>query len=317
MRKKLDLTGRRFGRLTVLHASTRPGGFWECRCDCDPQKVVQARADHLKSGRVVSCTCKQKENLRAPKQKKVRLSPQPAQRDRTAQDRVTRNLREYDQRHDPLLNPNPRHQALDRASQQIAQPPEQPQRPMFRRAVAGEVVTALYDRFGQANETRWVVKSPSLKLTVCHLESDPSVTRTFRNEDLSLTGLDSSGAQIKVPVRTYTPPDPNPSPGLPKPLRYVERRRVHPVTREVSYVQVPEYANEHYIRAEDGNYYTKWDYAALEFHKPRTLSDRWFVTAKKNYQAPASQRLFRPGEQDDDGAFVVPRLDVPKKKKGE
>lgn len=57
-----DLTGQRFGSLTVLGRaedyvlkSGRRHLRWRCRCDCGVEKSV--RGTHLKSGAVVSCGC--------------------------------------------------------------------------------------------------------------------------------------------------------------------------------------------------------------------------------------------------------------------
>src|SRR5678815_1904357 len=55
---KIDLTGRRFGRLLLLHEGERTHRWqprWLCRCDCGVLKTVDAR--HLREGRVVSCGC--------------------------------------------------------------------------------------------------------------------------------------------------------------------------------------------------------------------------------------------------------------------
>jgi len=53
----IDLTGQRFGRLTVTTRS--PGGVrhaeWKVTCDCGATKTV--RGDHLRGGRVRSCGC--------------------------------------------------------------------------------------------------------------------------------------------------------------------------------------------------------------------------------------------------------------------
>lgn len=56
-----DITGRKFGRLTVTKHSHRKGAhqFWLCRCDCGNDKAV--RTDHLQQGRVRSCGCLHKE----------------------------------------------------------------------------------------------------------------------------------------------------------------------------------------------------------------------------------------------------------------
>lgn len=56
-RKAFDLTGQRFGFLTVLHRVILPDGgphaFWMCHCDCGAQHVV--RATHLTTGAVTQC----------------------------------------------------------------------------------------------------------------------------------------------------------------------------------------------------------------------------------------------------------------------
>lgn len=56
---KLDLTGNKYGRLTVLGdvgKRTKNGRvLWNCLCECGTATFV--RADHLKKGSVVSCGC--------------------------------------------------------------------------------------------------------------------------------------------------------------------------------------------------------------------------------------------------------------------
>lgn len=56
-RKKLDLTGQRYGHLTVLAPAENAGGqtMWLCRCDCGRETVVKTK--YLRSGRTVSCGC--------------------------------------------------------------------------------------------------------------------------------------------------------------------------------------------------------------------------------------------------------------------
>lgn len=52
-----DLTGQRFGRLTVLEPVTGRGRTkWRCRCDCGRTTVVGS-AHHLTSGNTKSCGC--------------------------------------------------------------------------------------------------------------------------------------------------------------------------------------------------------------------------------------------------------------------
>ena len=68
MSKPLDITGERFGRLTVLErygsekSFSNPGvvySTWICRCDCGNEKVV--RGVNLKSGMTRSCGCLRRE----------------------------------------------------------------------------------------------------------------------------------------------------------------------------------------------------------------------------------------------------------------
>ena len=66
MAKFLDLTGQRFGKLTVIKFSKdvqsgkRKRKYWLCQCDCGNTKEV--RTDSLTSGNVKSCGCLHIEN---------------------------------------------------------------------------------------------------------------------------------------------------------------------------------------------------------------------------------------------------------------
>lgn len=53
--RKLDLTGQRFGKLTVLRPAENIGSrtAWVCRCDCGAETV--AKTVHLRGGHVTSC----------------------------------------------------------------------------------------------------------------------------------------------------------------------------------------------------------------------------------------------------------------------
>lgn len=55
--KKLDLTGQRFGKLTVLAPAENVGSrtAWLCRCDCGKETVVTTLC--LRDGRRTSCGC--------------------------------------------------------------------------------------------------------------------------------------------------------------------------------------------------------------------------------------------------------------------
>ena len=60
---RLDLTGQRYGQLTVLRSVGNIGNktAWLCRCDCGNEVVVKTR--YLRSGHVKSCGCKRAEGI--------------------------------------------------------------------------------------------------------------------------------------------------------------------------------------------------------------------------------------------------------------
>lgn len=76
MTRAVDLTGLRFGRLTVLCRSERNDrrkyARWVCRCDCGTTKEVSSNA--LIRGTTVSCGCKKKENLAVGRQMSAEYS---------------------------------------------------------------------------------------------------------------------------------------------------------------------------------------------------------------------------------------------------
>ena len=63
MGKFIDLTGMRFGRLTVLNKTSRRGSsgcvYWKCKCDCGNE--IETTSTLLKSGQSKSCGCMAKE----------------------------------------------------------------------------------------------------------------------------------------------------------------------------------------------------------------------------------------------------------------
>lgn len=67
--KRIDLTGQRFGRLTVIrydHAE-HDGAHWLCKCDCGTEKVLAGYS--LRSGKTKSCGCLNAEASRAKLEK--------------------------------------------------------------------------------------------------------------------------------------------------------------------------------------------------------------------------------------------------------
>lgn len=61
--KKMDLVGKRFGRLTVLEFAYNEDkkNYWKCRCDCG--NICYVCTAWLTNGTTVSCGCKNKENI--------------------------------------------------------------------------------------------------------------------------------------------------------------------------------------------------------------------------------------------------------------
>lgn len=58
----IDMTGKKYNRLTVLKPDTKktPNQYWICQCECGTIKSI--RGDHIRHGRTKSCGCLQKEN---------------------------------------------------------------------------------------------------------------------------------------------------------------------------------------------------------------------------------------------------------------
>jgi hypothetical protein len=67
LRRFIDLTGKRFGRLAVIRVIPRPPKikswtpFWRCKCDCGRRVTVGGAG--LRCGEVKSCGCLRKEIL--------------------------------------------------------------------------------------------------------------------------------------------------------------------------------------------------------------------------------------------------------------
>lgn len=76
MGRYIDLTGKQFGRWTVIERAEnrifggKPAAFWKCKCTCGTIRDVNGRA--LKDGTSVSCGCFQKEQVRASSQARRR-----------------------------------------------------------------------------------------------------------------------------------------------------------------------------------------------------------------------------------------------------
>ena len=59
MPKLIDLTGNKYGRLTVLYKDikrkTNNGSYWVCQCDCG--KIKSVKSSSLRRGEIESCGC--------------------------------------------------------------------------------------------------------------------------------------------------------------------------------------------------------------------------------------------------------------------
>ena len=65
----MDLTGKRFGRLTVLEIGEpryQPSGtkriFWKCQCDCG--EIKEREGQSVRDGKTISCGCDRREHNR-------------------------------------------------------------------------------------------------------------------------------------------------------------------------------------------------------------------------------------------------------------
>ena len=70
--KGLDLTNKRFGRLTVIkyvETDKNRKKLWLCKCDCGNKKIVAASA--LRRGLTISCGCNKSEKLKKYNDSKV------------------------------------------------------------------------------------------------------------------------------------------------------------------------------------------------------------------------------------------------------
>lgn len=68
MPKLIDLTGKTFGRLTVLYRAENNSNNghvkWVCSCSCGNSKLIEVNGTHLRNGHTQSCGCLQKEKAR-------------------------------------------------------------------------------------------------------------------------------------------------------------------------------------------------------------------------------------------------------------
>lgn len=72
MAKPIDLTGQKFGMLTVVKRAendSRRYVRWYCNCECGTKDFI-VRGDDLKKNRIKSCGCKKEEDTNSKKKKK-------------------------------------------------------------------------------------------------------------------------------------------------------------------------------------------------------------------------------------------------------
>jgi len=72
--KMKDLTGKRFGNLTVIGFNSiknKSNYYWNCKCDCGNTSVVQT--GHLKNGSIKSCGCLRIKKITKHNESKTKL----------------------------------------------------------------------------------------------------------------------------------------------------------------------------------------------------------------------------------------------------
>ena len=70
-----DLTGQKFGRVTVLRyvgQNSSRNSIWDCRCDCGVE--FQTVGHHLLTGATRSCGCYRKEKIAEVNKGRIRLT---------------------------------------------------------------------------------------------------------------------------------------------------------------------------------------------------------------------------------------------------
>ena len=77
MGKGFDLTGQRFGKLTVVkylcsdnNINTRRGKMWLCKCDCGGEKI--ASSYQLRKGNISSCGCLWKDTIKKAQEANIK-----------------------------------------------------------------------------------------------------------------------------------------------------------------------------------------------------------------------------------------------------
>lgn len=67
---KIDLTGQKFGRLTVIEfagcrrmANDVSRRYWACKCDCGNEEIIYESTQVLRAGHALSCGCYKKDIL--------------------------------------------------------------------------------------------------------------------------------------------------------------------------------------------------------------------------------------------------------------
>ena len=75
MGKKIDLTGQKYNRLTVIKESPKRDSsgcvMWECQCDCG--NITYASSNALRSNHKRSCGCLNKEQAAEIGRRKAKL----------------------------------------------------------------------------------------------------------------------------------------------------------------------------------------------------------------------------------------------------
>ena len=63
----IDLTGKKFGRLTAVEKLYKKGNEWYWKCQCDCGNICEVRGVSLREGKTKSCGCLKQESDKKPK----------------------------------------------------------------------------------------------------------------------------------------------------------------------------------------------------------------------------------------------------------
>ena len=148
-------------------------------------------------------------------------------------------------------------------------------------------------------------------MTVCCLESDPDIRKSFLNEQLTLTATTADGQPVVASVKEL-------GTSTPSPVKKSLRQRL--INGQLQFIEVVEKSGLERGWVDPNN---RWHPGirpvGLKYRMRLGLSTRpgegvWeaYIDPEEAKHVAPSQRLFR--DQDGDGKIIIPRRDIPKKR---